>query len=51
MNRRDFLRSASAVSASLALPRAGRLLVEDATSGDWRTFELTTRVELLKPSG
>ncbi len=51
MNRRDFLRSASAVSASLALPRAGRLLVEDATSGDWRTFEVTTRVEVLKPSG
>jgi transglutaminase-like putative cysteine protease len=51
MNRRHFLRSASAVSASLALPRAGRLLVEDTTSGDWRTFEVTTRVEVLKPSG
>ena len=51
MNRRDFLRSTSAVSASFALPRVGRLFVEDTTSGDWRTFEVTTRVEVLKPSG
>jgi transglutaminase-like putative cysteine protease len=51
MNRRDFLRSTSAVSASLALPTVGRLLVEDTMTGDWRTFEVTTRVEVLKPSG
>ena len=51
MNRRDFLRSAGAVSASLAFPKATRLLAMDETSGGWRTFEVTTRVEVLKPSG
>jgi transglutaminase-like putative cysteine protease len=51
MNRRDFLRSAGAVSACMALPKAERLLAEDASSGNWRTFEVTTRVEILKPSG
>jgi transglutaminase-like putative cysteine protease len=51
MNRRDFLRSAGAVSGGLALPRAERLLAEDAASNRWRTFEVTTRVEVLKTSG
>ena len=31
MNRRDFLRSAGAVSASLAFPKTECLLAEDAT--------------------
>ncbi len=44
MNRRDFLRSAGA-----ALPAAKYLLAEDSTT--WRTFEITTRVEILKSSG
>ena len=47
MNRRDFLRSGGAVSLSLAFPGA-RLLAEP---DGWRTFEVTTRVEVLKPSG
>jgi transglutaminase-like putative cysteine protease len=51
MNRRDFLRSAGVVSASLALPKTGRLFAQGATSGTWRTFEVTTRAEVLKPSG
>jgi len=51
MNRRDFLRSAGAVSACIALPNVQRLLAEDASSGNWRTFEVTTRVEVLKPAG
>jgi transglutaminase-like putative cysteine protease len=51
MNRRDFLRSAGVVSASLALPKTGRLFARGATSGTWRTFEVTTRAEVLKPSG
>ena len=51
MKRRDFLRCTGTVSASLAFPRAARLLVEGAASGGWRTFEVTTRVEVLKPSG
>ncbi len=48
MNRRDFLRSAVAVSAGLAFPKSERLLAAD---GDWRTFEVQTRAEILKFSG
>jgi transglutaminase-like putative cysteine protease len=51
MKRRDFLRSAGMVCASLALPKAGRLFAEPAPSESWRAFEVTTRVEVLKPSG
>src|ERR1700730_1966752 len=51
MNRRDFLRSAGAMSASLALTKTECLLAEDATSGGWRTFEVKTRVEMLESSG
>ncbi len=52
MNRRDFLRTAGAVSASLAFPGTRRLFAGDLPlTGDWRTFEVTTRVEVLKPSG
>jgi transglutaminase superfamily protein len=51
MNRRDFLRSAGVVSASLAFPKPARLFAQGATSDGWRTFEVTTRVEVLKPSG
>jgi transglutaminase-like putative cysteine protease len=50
MNRRDFLRSASIAAAALALPKAGK---SDPTAAiaDWRTFEVTTRVEVLQPAG
>jgi transglutaminase-like putative cysteine protease len=51
MNRRDFVRSAGAVSASLALSKTECLLAEEATSEGWRTFEVKTRVEILKSSG
>lgn len=51
MNRRNFLRSAGAVSAGLALPRTARLLALGQTSPGWRTFEVTTRVEILRSSG
>ena len=47
MNRRDFLRSVGIASASLALPATGRLFAERAMPGHWRTFEVTTRVEVL----
>ena len=49
MKRRDFLRSAGIVSAGLALPKY--LFARDANSGSWRTFEVTTRIEVLKPAG
>ena len=51
MHRRDFLRSAGVVSASLAFPKAARLLALGETPGEWRTFEVTTRAEVLKPAG
>ncbi len=54
MKRRDFLRSAGVVSAALAFPKVERLFSEDAApvvSNGWRTFEITTRVEVLNPSG
>ena len=50
VNRRDFLRSAGAVSASVAFSKTECLLAEDTTSGSWRTFEVTTRAEILKSS-
>jgi hypothetical protein len=48
MNRREFLRSASVMSASVAFPTSECLLASDATSARWRTFDVTTRVEILK---
>ncbi|MGD0135402.1 MAG: transglutaminase-like domain-containing protein [Bryobacteraceae bacterium] len=51
LNRRTFLRSAGLASASLAFPGTKRLLADQATSASWRTFEVTTRVEVLKSSG
>ena len=55
MKRREFLRTTGIVSAGLAFPAAGKLLARDAAIGDagdgWRTFELTTRVEVLKSPG
>lgn len=48
MNRRDILRSAGAVSTAILFPTAERLLAKDAASAGWRTFEVTTRVEITK---
>jgi transglutaminase-like putative cysteine protease len=51
MNRRDFLRSATVVSAGLAFSKAEYVFARDVSSGTWRTFDVTTYVEVLKPSG
>ncbi len=51
MNRRSFIRSAAAASASLALPLRSRLLAQPSPAASWRTFEVTTRVEVLQPKG
>ncbi len=51
MKRRDFLKSAGTVSASFAFLKAGRLFAEGAADDGWRTFEVTTRVQVLKASG
>jgi transglutaminase-like putative cysteine protease len=51
MKRRDFLRSVGVVSAAMAFPKAGRLLVQGTASEAWRTFDVTTSIQVLKPSG
>src|SRR5258708_8587368 len=51
MNRRDFVRSASTVSAGLVFAKAVRLSAQAPMSENWRTFEVTTRVEVQKSSG
>jgi transglutaminase-like putative cysteine protease len=50
MNRRLFLQSSGAVCAGLALARSTSLFADAPTTG-WRSFEVTTRVEVLKPNG
>ena len=49
MDRRHFLRLAGASSAGLALPRA----ISSAFAADdgWKTYEVVTQVEILKPEG
>jgi transglutaminase-like putative cysteine protease len=49
MRRREFLQTIGVVSANLALSKLG--FAQGRASGGWRTFEVTTRVEVLKPSG
>jgi hypothetical protein len=48
MNRRYFLKSGSIVSVSLAFAKGGRLFSGVTTVDRWRTFQVTTRVEVLK---
>ncbi|HXX43568.1 MAG TPA: transglutaminase-like domain-containing protein [Candidatus Acidoferrales bacterium] len=51
MHRRDFMQQMGVLSASLALPGARQLLAEAVAPTGWRTFEVTTHVEVLKPAG
>jgi len=51
MNRREFLTYSSGALAGTSLFRTGRTFDLDSTPTDWRTFEVTTRVEVLRPSG
>jgi transglutaminase-like putative cysteine protease len=51
MRRRDFLRTTGIISAGLAFPNAKRLFAADSAPDGWRTFEVSTRVEVLKSSG
>ncbi len=50
MDRRDFLRLSGLASAGLAIP-ARRAFAGDAEADPWRVFEVTTRVDILDPSG
>src|SRR6516164_3118528 len=51
MHRRDFLRSTSLGFAGLTLSRAELSFAQHPPAEDWRTFEVTTRAEVLKPAG
>ena len=53
MRRRSFLQAGAAASALTVLPRFGfaQQLPFDPKPAGWRTFEVTTRVEILKPQG
>src|SRR6185436_1581907 len=51
MNRRKFLQSTGVVSASLAIPKRARAWALAGSGGSWRTFEVTTLVEVRKHSG
>src|SRR6202142_3957232 len=52
MNRRNFLQSTGAICAGLAITRSIPAFADALESGGgWRTFEVTTRVEVLKPNG
>jgi transglutaminase-like putative cysteine protease len=52
MNRRNFLQSTGAICAGLAVTKSIPAFADALESGGgWRTFEVTTRVEVLKPTG
>src|SRR5437660_7987980 len=59
MHRRAFLKTSTAVSAlavAVTLPRLVAIVradekVFDPRPGTWRTFEITTRAEVLQPTG
>jgi transglutaminase-like putative cysteine protease len=51
MNRRDFMRSTSAVFATLAFSNTQELFAKQLAAPAWRTFDVITRVEVLRPSG
>lgn len=51
MNRREFLQYAAMVSAGLALSDAERLFAMGGSPQGWRTFEVTTHVEILNATG
>lgn len=50
LNRRDFLQAAGIASAGVAVSRL-RANGKDSEPANWRTFEVTTRIEVLKPAG
>jgi len=53
MDRRGFLQSGTAAAALASLPRIAfaQQLPFDPRPGAWRSYEITTRVEVLKPAG
>src|SRR5215469_1887729 len=50
MKRRDFLRSTGAICAGFAFTKATSFFAE-TSAPVWRTYDVTVRVEVLKPNG
>src|SRR5882724_4433374 len=48
MDRRNFIKTGIALPAAATLPWQGAYAAPEAP---WRTFEITTRVQVLKPKG
>jgi len=51
MNRREFLTYAGGAAVGAALPSVDQSFAENSLNAGWRTFEVTTRVDVLKLSG
>ena len=51
MNRRDFIHTMGILSAGLTLPGARQLFAATTVPAGWRTFEVTTHIEVLKRAG
>jgi hypothetical protein len=52
MQRRDFLMTSAALAAGAVWPASQAMAAFDPSPEDgWRTFEVTHRVEVLKPQG
>ena len=51
MNRRIFLGASGSICTGFTLSRAVPVLAHTLSPSEWRTFEVVTKVELLKPSG
>lgn len=51
MQRRDFLRLAGLSASGLVLPSAVSRAFAQSPTDRWRTYEVTTRVEVLNPAG
>jgi len=51
MKRREFLAYATGAAVSASLCRVDYAFAANSATAGWRTFEVTTRAEVLKPSG
>ncbi|HWF38117.1 MAG TPA: transglutaminase-like domain-containing protein [Candidatus Acidoferrales bacterium] len=51
MKRRDFIRSAGFLSAVAVFPSLAEFSANAAETGSWRTFDVTTRVEVVNATG
>jgi len=51
MKRREFLKQTGMMCAGLSLSKAVPVFSDTPASSYWRTFDVTTHVEVLKPSG